>query len=308
MHMRKVAFVISLAASIAVLAEAQTTRQAEVRVESNVVYGMYSGLALLMDVHYPEATNGYGIIFVPGTGFHAPLAYDAAPLKATPAVAIYAKPLLDIGYTLFVVNYRLAPRFRYPAAVEDVQRAVRYIRHNAGRYGIRADRIGAVGGSAGGYLVDMLGVLEGVGDPEDSDPVNRESARVQCVVSFFGPTDLVRVPPSPVETDFLGMALSVGGQLLPVTSIEYKTYHEASPVYRVNKDSPPFLLIHGEADKVVPIRNSELMEEQLRQAGVPVRLVRAPGLGHGSDFSSAPNLPEYLKEMVRWFDQYLQKP
>jgi acetyl esterase/lipase len=304
--MRKVAFVISLAASIAVLAEAQTTRQAEVRVESNVVYGMYSGLALLMDVHYPEATNGYGIIFVPGTGFHAPLAYDAAPLKATPAVATYAKPLLDIGYTLFVVNYRLAPRFRYPAAVEDVQRAVRYIRHNAGRYGIRADRIGAVGGSAGGYLVDMIGVLEGVGDPENYDRSNDESAKTQVVDPFFRRTDLTRAPPSQSKRGLA--ALSVGMQLLPVASIEYKTYHEASPVYRVNKDSPPFLLIHGEADKVVPIRNSELMEEQLRQAGVPVRLVRAPGLGHGSDFSSAPNLPEYLKEMVRWFDQYLQKP
>jgi len=104
------------------------------------------------------------------------------------------------------------------------------------------------------------------------------------------------------------MALSVGGQILPTSSIEYKTYREASPVCRVTKDSPPFLLVHGEADKVVPIQNIELMEEQLRRAGVPVKLVRAPGLGHGSDFSSPQNLPEYLKEMVRWFDQYLQRP
>ena len=306
--MRKVTLVLYLVASVAVLVSAQTTRQAELRVESNVIYGMYSGLALLMDVYYPAATNGYGIIFVPGTGFHGPLAYDASPPKATPAVATYARSLLNVGYTLFVVNYRLAPRFRYPAAVEDVQRAVRYIRHNADHYGVRADRIGALGGSARGYLVDMLGVMEGVGDPDDPDPVNRESAKVQCVVSFFGPTDLIRLPPSPVETDFLGMALSIGGQILPTSSIEYKTYREASPVYRVTKDSPPFLLIHGDADKVVPIQNSELMEEQLRHAGVPVKLVRAPGLGHGSDFSSAPSLPEYLKEMVRWFDQYLQKP
>jgi dipeptidyl aminopeptidase/acylaminoacyl peptidase len=104
------------------------------------------------------------------------------------------------------------------------------------------------------------------------------------------------------------MALSAGGQILPTSSLEYKTYREASPVYRMTKDSPPFLLIHGEADKVVPIQNSELMEEQLRHAGVPVKLVRAPGLGHGSDFSSALTFAEYLKEMVRWFDQYLQKP
>jgi acetyl esterase/lipase len=111
--MRKVTIVLSLVVSFAVLARAQTTRgQAELRVESNVVYGMYSGLALLMDVHYPAATNGYGIIFVPGTGFHGPMAYDAPPPKATPAVATYARSLLNVGYTLFVVNYRLAPRFR----------------------------------------------------------------------------------------------------------------------------------------------------------------------------------------------------
>ena len=306
--MKTVAYVLGLAISVATLTGAQATTQAEPRVEGNVIYGMYSGLALLMDVYHPESTNGYGIIFVPGTGFHAPLAYDAPPLKASPAVAIYATPLVKAGYTVFVVNYRVAPRFHYPAAVEDVQRAVRYIRHNAGGYGIHADRIGAIGASAGGYLVDMLGVAESAGDPQDSDPVNRESANVQCVVSFFGPTDLIRLPPTPMLTDFLGMTLSIGTQPLPPTSTEYKTYREASPVYHVTKNTPPFLLIHGEADKVVPIQNSELMEQALRQAGVSVKFVRGPGLGHGSDFAHAPNLPAYLDEMVRWFDQYLRKP
>jgi hypothetical protein len=89
--MRKVTLVLSLVASVAILARAQTTRQAELRVESNVVYGMYSGLALLMDVLYLAATNGYGIIFVPETGFHGPLAYDAPPPKAIPAIATYAR-------------------------------------------------------------------------------------------------------------------------------------------------------------------------------------------------------------------------
>jgi acetyl esterase/lipase len=306
--MVRVTLALLLILSFARPGSAQTGDAANPRVESNAVYGMYSGLALLMDVHYPESANGYGIIFVPGSGFHTPLAYDAAPLKESPAVAIYATPLVKAGYTVFVVNYRVAPRFRYPAAIEDVQRAVRYIRHNASRYGIHPERIGAVGGSAGGYLVDMLGVLEGTGNAEDSDPVNRESAKVQCVVSFFGPTDLIRIPPSPVETDFLGMALTIGGRTLPPTSIEYKTYREASPVYHVMKDAPPFLLIHGEGDSVVPIQNSELMEEALRAAGVPVKFLRVPGVGHGSDFSSAKNLPEYLNEMIRWFDQRLRIP
>lgn len=306
--MGRVALALLLILSFSRPDPAQTAHVTNPRVESNAVYGMYSGLALLMDVHSPESANGYGIILVPGTGFHAPLAYDAPPPKESPAVANYATPLVKAGYTVFVVNYRVAPRFRYPAAIEDVQRAVRYIRHNASSYGIHAERIGAVGVSSGGYLVDMLGVLEGAGNAEDSDPVNRESSRVQCVVSFFGPTDLIRVPSSPAETDFLGMALTIGRRTLPPTSIEYKTYREASPVYHVRKDAPPFLLIHGEADTVVPIQNSELLEEALRAAGVPVKFLRAPGVGHGPDFLSAKNLPEYLNEMTRWFDQRLRTP
>ena len=116
-------------------------------VESNVVYGMYSGLALLMDVHRPAKPNGYGILFVAGSGFTAPLAYDAPPLKQDRQMEIYGSRLVDAGYTVFAVNLRLAPRFRYPAAIEDLQRAVRYVRYHATRFGINPDRIGAMGGS-----------------------------------------------------------------------------------------------------------------------------------------------------------------
>src|SRR5687768_15456371 len=151
-------------------------------VERNVVYGMYSGLALLMDVHRPEAgANGYGIVHISGSGWSAPLGLDARPLKEASHVEIEALPLVEVGYTVFTINHRAAPRFAYPAAVEDAQRAVRFVRHNAARLGIRGDRIGALGGSSGGHLVSMLGVLDGDGDAEDESAVNRESARVQCV-------------------------------------------------------------------------------------------------------------------------------
>ncbi len=151
------------------------------RIESNRVYGMYSGLALLMDVHRPEKSNGYGIVQINGSGWHRPMSYDAVPLKDGPQTSMYAAPLVEAGYTVFSINHRAAPRFQYPAAVEDAQRAVRYVRFHAEEFGIRPDRIGAVGGSSGGHLVSLLGVLDGWGDPEDPDPVNRESAKVQCV-------------------------------------------------------------------------------------------------------------------------------
>src|SRR5687767_5177862 len=134
----------------------------------NVVYGMYSGLALLMDVYAPEGeANGHGIVHISGSGWGAPLGLDARQLKEAGHVEIEARPLVAAGYTVFSINHRATPRFPYPAAVEDAQRAVRFVRHHADRFGIRADRIGAIGGSSGGHLVSMLGVLDGDGDPED---------------------------------------------------------------------------------------------------------------------------------------------
>ncbi len=129
------------------------TLQAQARVESNVVYGMYSGLALLMDVHYPSEPNGYGIIFITGSGWHAPLSLDAKPLKqGVERSQLGAKAFLDAGYTLFSINHRAAPRFRYPAAVEDAQRALRFIRYHAARFKIVPDKIGATGGSSGEHV------------------------------------------------------------------------------------------------------------------------------------------------------------
>jgi hypothetical protein len=112
-----------------------TAADAQTRVEKNVIYGMYSGLALLMDVHYPAQPNGYGIVFVSGSGWQAPLNYGAVGLKEA-QIPLWGPPLLRAGYTVFAINHRAAPRFHYPAAVDDVQRAVRFVRHHARQYGI----------------------------------------------------------------------------------------------------------------------------------------------------------------------------
>ena len=123
---------------------AATDTRAQSRVEKNVIYGMYSGLALLMDVHHPAQANGYGIVFVSGSGWQAPLNYGAVGLKEA-QIPIWAPPLLRAGYTVFAINHRAAPRFHYPTAVEDVQRAVRFVRHHARQFGIDPIRIGGIG-------------------------------------------------------------------------------------------------------------------------------------------------------------------
>ncbi|HEV8131394.1 MAG TPA: alpha/beta hydrolase [Acidobacteriota bacterium] len=279
---------------------------AQPRVERNLIYGMYSGLALLMDVYYPEKSNGIGIVYIQGSGWHASLNYGAGSLKENPQMETLGK-LNEAGYTVFTINHRAAPRFHYPAAVQDAQRAVRFIRHHAVKYRIRADRIGATGGSSGGHLVSMLGTLDGKGDAEDPDPVNRQSARVQAVVARAAPSDLMRIKTEmgwPTVTSFMGLMVIPGSA---ANSEEARTYREASPIYHVSSDAAPMLLIHGDADAVVPFEQSQLMEQALQKAGVAAKLLRIPGGGHGGNFPGAPNPPDYVRETILWLDRHLLK-
>ncbi len=251
-----------------------------------MVYGMYSGLALLMDVHHPAEPNGKGLILIHGSGWHGPTTYGAWQLKQRGVQQIF----VDVGYTVFVINHRQAPRFRYPAAVEDVQRAVRYVRHNAERYGIDPDQLGGWGGSSGAHLISMLATMDGHGDPDDSDPVNRESAKLQAVVARAAPTDLA------VFDGRQGVSALTSFMGSPINRGDPGAYREASPITYVTPDDPPLLLVHGDADPVVPFKQSELMLAALEEHGVEARLIRIAGAGHGGN-----DLPE----TARWLNRHL---
>ena len=300
---------IFILASALALLGASLTAGAQVRIEKNVVYGMYSGLALLMDVFHPGEPNGYGVIFISGSGWTRELSLDATPLTETGQEEIYALPLAEAGYTVFNINHRAAPRFRHPAPLEDVQRAARYVRHHADDYGIEANRIGAMGGSSGAHLVAMLGVMDGDGDPDDPSPVNRESAKVQTIVTRAAPLDLRDDPDAPLF-GFRGNAGNEG-------SAEYQLMKEASPIVYVTPDDPPFLLIHGDADPVVPYERSVEMRAVLNEVGIDAELITVEGGGHGPRFESTvivdgrpvrrepENAPDYIGAMIDWFDRYL---
>ena len=280
---------------------------AQGRVDRNVVYGMYSGTALLLDVHHPAKPNGFGVVFIPGSGWSAPLGYAAPPLKESEQVGMYVPSLTEAGYTVFAVTHRATPTFRYPAQVEDAERAVRFVRANASKYGIDPARLGGAGGSSGAHLVSLLGTMSGPGDPKDGDPVDRESARLQVIVARAAPLDLLQMKPT---TGGDALALFLGSRVTettPKTALEYRTAWLASPINYVSTSSAPFLLIHGDVDRTVPFHQSELMEAALKKAGVPVKLVRIPGGDHGPTFPGATNPPDYKGEMVKWFDLYLRK-
>ena len=294
------ALVITVLAAASVFAAEPT--------ESNVIFGMHSGLALLMDVYKPAQPNGYGIVVIPGSGWHTTVGYGARPLKDSNEFLKHTRLLGSHGYTVFAITHRAAPLFRYPDAVHDAQRAVRFIRHNAKRFGIRADRIGALGGSSGGHLVNMLGTLDGKGDPESPDAVEQESAKVQTVVSLYGPSDMRKVDTpfgSVSVTSFLGNRPP--RRDAPKNSYEARLYAEASPVEHVSPDDPPFLLIHGDGDAVVPYSQSEIMEAALKKAGVAVKLIRVPGGGHGTAFPGATEKVDWEGPSAVWFDEHLRK-
>ena len=160
-----------------------TIALAQSRVERNIVYGMYSGTALLMDVHYPVNANGVGVIFVPGSGWSADTAYGAAGIKDGEIPRVWVPPLTGAGYTVFVPNHRGTPAFHYPDPVHDIQRAVRFVRHNAPRFKIDANRLGGLGGSSGGHLIALMGLMDGKAEDDSGDPVDQQSAKLQALVT-----------------------------------------------------------------------------------------------------------------------------
>ena len=146
----------------------------------DVIYGRKFGTALTLDVFQPRTANGVGIILMVSGGWYS--AHEAIN-------AGYFRPLLNRGYTVFAVVHGSQPKFVVTEIVADINRAVRFIRHNAARYGVDPNRFGISGSSAGGHLSLTMGTQGGPGDADAKDPVDRESSAVQCVACFFPPTD-----------------------------------------------------------------------------------------------------------------------
>jgi acetyl esterase/lipase len=299
-HMRNALALVSLLGALT-----SGSSSAQARVEKNVIVGWYSGLALVMDVHYPDATNGLGVVVVGGSGWQRPLGYDADPLTEGQYLGALTRPLVSAGYTVFMLNHRASPRFQFPAPLEDVQRAVRFVRYHSEQFGVDRARIGAAGGSSGGHLVLLLGTMDGEGMSDDPDPVNRESAKVQTVVAWYAPSELASID---TPGGMRGSALLIGAGLLGAApgSLEARMYRDASPINFVSPDDPPTLLVHGDADVTVPFEQSVRMSAALKSSGVDTEFLPVPGGGHGpGGLSSAPNAPDYIAATVSWFRTHL---
>ncbi len=213
-----------------------------------------------------------------------------------------ARPLLSLaqhGYAVASINYRLSHHDIFPAQIEDCKAAIRYLRANAKKFNIDPDRIGVAGASAGGHLVALLGTSGGVKELEGKGGNADQSSRVQAVVDLFGPTDLLQMGGSHDNPNSPEAKL-IGG---PVQQNKAKAA-KANPINYITKDDPPFLILHGDKDRTVPINQSELLTEALKKAGVPVTFHTLAGAGHGGpQFHSQEN----QKRLVEFFDKHLKK-
>lgn len=281
------------------------------RTETNLIYGMHGGLALLMDVYVPTNPNGYGIIVIPGSGFHQLMSYDATPLNKNPwylTNIIGTDNLLNNGYTLFVINHRSAPVFRYPAAVEDAQRAVQFIRSNAEDYNINKERLGAIGHSSGAQLVSMLGTMDDIKNKESKNPIDNESSKVQAVVALAGLFDLFSFA-SGSEGD-IGAVASYVGTHLPSwrgpdspRKKEYDKYVAASTTSYITEDDAHFLLVHGTNENVVPTKQSENFHKILLENNVNSNLIIIDNGGHGLRVNGKVATDKYYDETIKLFNK-----
>ncbi len=263
--------------------------------EPDVTYCVMNGVELKMDIYRPRgsAAPTPALLYVHGGGW-------TGGDKRSGAGSLDFAELLARGYLIAAVNYRLAPRYKFPAMIEDVKCAVRFLKANAERYNLNSNKIGAWGGSAGGHLVALLGTADETAG-WDVGQYLEQSSRVQAVVDMFGPTDLTVL--------FEGANPRLMEQVFGTSDRNSEILKRASPVNWVSSDDSPFLILHGERDPLVPVSQSQIFYEKLQAAKVPATLVIVKNAGHGFVPMGGPISPtrqELTKMMGDFFDQYLK--
>jgi acetyl esterase/lipase len=244
------------------------------KVVSNLEYARVGDKKLLLDLYLPEKSEGPlpVIVGIYGGGWLAGSKEQAQGIREA-----------GRGYAVATFNYRLSGEATFPAQIEDCKAAVRWLRASAKKYNLDPDRIGAIGHSAGGHLASLLGTSAGLKEFEKGENLDF-SSKVQAVCAMSGPTDFLQMDAHAPKGAFLkhDPANSPESKLIGGAIQENKDkVAKANPITYVSKDAPPFLLIHGDADPVVPAHQAELLNDALKKAGVDVRLHLVKGAGHG---------------------------
>lgn len=255
-------------------------------IERDVVYREVEGQAMMFDIYRPSDIAPRPsplVVVIHGGAWISGNRNDMASL----CQAIAAN-----GMTAVTVSYRLAPRFRWPAMLDDVQAAVRYFRENHEKYQIDPDHIGAAGASAGGHLALLLGATDGDGD--DDQP----SSRVQAVFNIFGPTDLTNDFDPTISTL---LSLQVVGQ--PMAEAR-PIIESLSPVRHIDERMAPTFTLHGTADPLVPVRQASRLDEALKSFDVHHEMRIVQGMGHNVDVNN-PEVAKAVEDAIEFLKRHL---
>jgi len=281
--------------------------------QKDIVYGYKDGLAMVMDVYTPkQRTNKAGIILIMAGG-----------MTSNPVWSHYVgdrsnvKRFLESGYTIFATTHSSQPKYNVDEIRGDVQRAVRFIRYSAERFGINPSKLGIIGYSSGAQIALMAATSDPQKFDKSGDPINLESSKVHAVVAYYPGTDMLNFGRE--NTTILEHFHSLSYNLDAAFDFHYWSdeskrfervndsdsiknyYRRNSPVNHLTVDDPPILLIHGDQDRLVPIQQSELMVNQLKVVGVPHKFLVMKGQGHGWDTP----MKNELEDVLGWFNEYL---
>ncbi len=259
-----------------------------------VVYIHRKGHDLTFDVLRPAHPKGLGVLVMVSGAWKSGRAAGQEWIVA---------PLLRRGYTVFMVSHGSQPEFTVMEIVPDVQRATRFVRCHAREYGVNPDRLGVAGGSSGGHLSLMLATRGGPATPDAADPVDRCSSAVQAVACFFPVTDLLNLGASTENPGNGGPPRSFVRAFGPNSTnlaIWKGIGYDLSPIYHIASNLPPVLIIHGSADTLVPLDQSERFAARAREAGRTVQLLVRPGKKHGWL-----TMIWDVRRFADWFDRWL---
>ncbi len=247
---------------------------------TDVEYANIAGTSLKLDASVPEGDGPFpACILVHGGGW-------TGGDKQRQVKPLF-EPLTTAGFAWFSINYRLAPADKFPACADDVETAIRWVKAHAQDYRIDPKRIALIGESAGGHLVSLVGARAATGG----------ETRVAAVVPFYAPHDLLFQQARPAQ-----LAAVFG--LKEMNAAAEKFLRDASATSYVRSDLPPFLLLHGNQDALVPLEQSVRFQKMLRAAGATCDLIVVEGGPHGMARWAALK-SDYATQLVAWLKQKL---
>lgn len=254
-----------------------------VRHYAGITYAAIGGYRpLLLDLWVPEArgTSVPLVIWIHGGAW---MVGDRRHLPPTFRPGSVFEAFLKAGLAVATIDYRHAAEAPYPAQLHDAKAAVRYLRAFSAQLGIDADRIGVCGESAGGHLASLLALSGRRPDLEGTTGVVGPSSSVSAAAIWYGVADLATMPPLDPPDEAAAVAppeLLADPLVLLLRGIDEAARRDASPITLVHPAAPPFLLVHGDSDQLVPLQQSQLLHTGLQAAGVDSTLLVVPGADH----------------------------